>query len=474
MKKPLFVSWIFVLTILAFTFSATGQTQPRASNASPQQINAYIANLSDSDLQTRLRAAEAIGELGPAGKPAVPALISLLDSENIPDKYAAMMALTRIGPEAKPAVPALKKLTAQDNPQLKRAAQTALDAIDPSLMLIIRRFVMRPYVLAGLIAFGVGAVALFAMLQRGGSAQQEVHTSKRPEADRHPTPKPQPPIQKPVQKPAATPASAGVAPTPAPAAPPASRVPAARARVSRSLPNLSNYMQETEGPESVKRDLVRSQEVLKQISDRQKDLANHLENEDLKRDPERLRQLKKDVDEYALEHYKAEVRVKALEVKMLEVLLGDGKSTDAELRARTEATIRQKLQDLRTMCETPAKITFRSDDWVSVAAGATHPIADLRAHLHELGIDMIEHSLVDEPPGPKTPTTPQTPVEPIVEPTEATAEPATEPEAEVAAESAAEAESAPETAAEPADEPAGETAETKKPETEPPGESTPA
>jgi hypothetical protein len=210
-------------------------------------------------------------------------------------------------------------------------------------------------------------------------------------------------------------------------------------------------VREQEGPESVKRELTRAQEELKKICDRQLELAGLLEREDADGDPNRAHALRNGIDQYAVEHYRSEVRVKALEIKMLELLLGNVKTGDAELRERSESTLKRKWEDLRALCETPAKIVYESDQWVTVPTGPTASISDLRMWLREFDVVLPERG-VGEP-----------------EPAEALADPAADP-AEPGAPAAfelpepAEAPEPPD-AAGPADEPAApEAAAAESPE----------
>ena len=121
-------------------------------------------------------------------------------------------------------------------------------------------------------------------------------------------------------------------------------------------------------------------------------MSEQLEKDEVARDPVKSRPLRKDVEEYALEHYRAEVRVKALEVKLLETLLGDGKTADADLRERSEAALKQKLEALRVLCETPSKIVLRGGQWTTVPTGPAEPIADLRAYLRDFDVHLADRA----------------------------------------------------------------------------------
>jgi len=101
--------------------------------------------LKDKDLNVRYYAGQALGNLGPAGAPAVPALIGALDThpsrepdlEGPPRYYkdarsVAAEALAAIGPAAKAAVPRLREVAAKDDePEVRAAAAAALKKIEP-------------------------------------------------------------------------------------------------------------------------------------------------------------------------------------------------------------------------------------------------------------------------------------------------------------------------------------------------------
>lgn len=427
MKTPLFVSWLLALIFLAVADPATGQTTRKAAPppVDPRVVELNIKRLTDADGQTRQAAAENLGRLGPQGRDAVPALVIMLEQgpEDM-DRMAAAMALARLGSIAKPAVPALRKVAAEtSHERLRLIAHLAAEAIEPPLTTKAWSFVSSTYGITAVVVATVGLLAFIVLLQRGRRAKEEEEksqdSSKRHDHTTKPAAKPTPkPTPKPATAPVARPVIASQTARPG-AAPDRSAKP--RSRVSRPLPGHASYVQDQEGPESVKRDLNRAQEELKRISNMQKDLSGYLELDDVKRDPARLRELRKDIDEYGIEHYRAETRVKALEVKMLDVLLNNSKSTTQELRDRSETTLRQKWEELRTFCEAPSKIVWQNDHWVHVATGPKRAVADLRAHLLALDITLPEHLTAEadvDAVGPSTPTTPSAPEAPFELPPE--------------------------------------------------------
>jgi len=98
----------------------------------PSTLPELIAALSDSDIETRIVAAQALGAMGPDAETAVPALTRNLYYDVPHVRTAAAWALGEIGPAAKPAVPVLivVLLTGSDN--AREAAAVALGKIQDS------------------------------------------------------------------------------------------------------------------------------------------------------------------------------------------------------------------------------------------------------------------------------------------------------------------------------------------------------
>src|SRR5262249_21377601 len=82
----------------------------------------------------RRAAMDALGRIGPAARPAVPALIETIDALHY-DCMEAMQVLRKIGPEAKPAATALQKAVKRPAlshfPELQFAAAVALADVAP-------------------------------------------------------------------------------------------------------------------------------------------------------------------------------------------------------------------------------------------------------------------------------------------------------------------------------------------------------
>ena len=96
-------------------------------------LTVLIGALADSDGRVRELAAQAIGAIGSAAAPAVPALIGLLASADEGSRNSACIGLTGIGPTARKALPALRKALFDPSADVRRFAQRAIDAIEGSI-----------------------------------------------------------------------------------------------------------------------------------------------------------------------------------------------------------------------------------------------------------------------------------------------------------------------------------------------------
>lgn len=124
----------------------TGQRTPQASDGEPPAVAAadmkepvyhgkplreWVAQLRDKDSFVRSEAADALGELGPKAKGAVPGLVDLLQDQVDFVRVAAAAALGKLGPEASSAVPPLIAALKHKDGLLRSTAALALGEIGP-------------------------------------------------------------------------------------------------------------------------------------------------------------------------------------------------------------------------------------------------------------------------------------------------------------------------------------------------------
>ncbi|HEY8259439.1 MAG TPA: HEAT repeat domain-containing protein [Gemmatimonadales bacterium] len=98
-------------------------------------LSEWVADLKAAAPQTRNAAAYEISGLGPAGAPAVPALIEALDDPNASVRFPVTVALGEIGPGASAAVPKLKKMMDEEiNDEIAASAKRAIRRIKPEAL----------------------------------------------------------------------------------------------------------------------------------------------------------------------------------------------------------------------------------------------------------------------------------------------------------------------------------------------------
>ena len=86
----------------------------------------WVTQSKDKDRAVREAAADALGEIGPAAKAAVPALVELLKDKERQVPFVAAVALGKIGPAAKGATPALMEMLKGKDKIARSAAAWAL------------------------------------------------------------------------------------------------------------------------------------------------------------------------------------------------------------------------------------------------------------------------------------------------------------------------------------------------------------
>ena len=406
MKKFVTASSVLAIALCCAAGAVMGQ-----SGSDDKVVAAYVRQLKDPDSTQRAMAADALGNMGPRAKDAVPDLIILLGSPSQRDRLSAVIALSKMGDAGRPALPELREAAADPDPTIAKVAKAAVDSLDPPASVVIKHTLWSTWFLSTVVVLVSALVAFFVVMRRRSSEEYRDDKKKKPA---------KPAEAAPVAVIPATPTegSAPVASAKGAAAQPAAAQPQ-RKRVSRPIPGLADYVKEESEPDRVKRELTEAQAAFKKVTERQKELADTTIMESLTGDPERVRAVKKETDELSLQHYSASVRVKALEVKMLMTFLAQGIGGDQSLKERSEATLAQRWDELRTYCENPVKIWWRDGGWVSSPSGPVREIPDLREHLVTVDITLPDMPIPALPPSAKpvpasqegapTPTTEENP-----------------------------------------------------------------
>jgi HEAT repeats len=127
------------LTLILALTTGAASAQNAAGGKEPvtrgRPLSEWIADLKADAPATRNAAAYEIAGLGPAAKPAVPALIEALDDPDAAVRFPVTVALGEIGPEAAAAVPRLKQMMFEEiNDEIAAAARRAIRHIQPSAL----------------------------------------------------------------------------------------------------------------------------------------------------------------------------------------------------------------------------------------------------------------------------------------------------------------------------------------------------
>ena len=124
-----------ILALTTGRASAQNAGGPKEPVSRGRPLSEWIADLKAAAPATRNAAAYEIASLGPAAKPAVPALIEALDDPDAAVRFPVTVALGEIGPDAGAAVPRLKQMMFEEiNDEIAAAARRAIRHIQPSAL----------------------------------------------------------------------------------------------------------------------------------------------------------------------------------------------------------------------------------------------------------------------------------------------------------------------------------------------------
>ncbi len=129
MIRPMITSAV-VIAVLATGVEA--QTRKKEPQFDGRPLSSWVADLKADAPYTRNTAAYAIGGMGPAAEPAVPALIAALKDPEAAVRFPVCIALREIGPAARDAVPALTETLEDRNEDVSAMARKALISITGS------------------------------------------------------------------------------------------------------------------------------------------------------------------------------------------------------------------------------------------------------------------------------------------------------------------------------------------------------
>lgn len=132
--RPVLAALVVVTALTLVAAPAEAQRSARkAKSTEPQydgrSLSSWVSDLKGAAPLTRTTAAYALAGMGPAAKPAVPALIEALGDEISAVRFPVAYALGEIGEGAAEAVPALEKLLDDRNDDIAHIARKSLKKI---------------------------------------------------------------------------------------------------------------------------------------------------------------------------------------------------------------------------------------------------------------------------------------------------------------------------------------------------------
>jgi HEAT repeat protein len=120
------INYRVICIFIATAFLLVWQVKAQENTS---QVNGLVRRLQSQEADVRISAADALGQIGPEAKEAVPALIAALKDQEVDVRSSAAYALGRIGPDA---VPALIAALKDHNVFVRSSAADALRKIDPT------------------------------------------------------------------------------------------------------------------------------------------------------------------------------------------------------------------------------------------------------------------------------------------------------------------------------------------------------
>ncbi|MCS7166476.1 MAG: HEAT repeat domain-containing protein [Gemmatales bacterium] len=121
------------------TGSTNAENRQSKNEPSPKAVplSKWLKLLEDKNLEQRLAALQAISNIGPEARAAVPLLQKLLESPEVEERKEALRALSAIGPAAEQAIPQVRKLLQDSDADVQEWACSTLGRIGESAKVAI-------------------------------------------------------------------------------------------------------------------------------------------------------------------------------------------------------------------------------------------------------------------------------------------------------------------------------------------------
>ena len=114
---------------LVLVLILSGCEAKKPTTVSGQPIDYWRQALKGKDVTLRLKAVDALGNVGPADPVAIPSLIDALEDSDARVRGQAALALLKSGRDAQDAIPALTRAQHDKDAKVRRYAAKALEQI---------------------------------------------------------------------------------------------------------------------------------------------------------------------------------------------------------------------------------------------------------------------------------------------------------------------------------------------------------
>lgn len=119
------------ILLIAMLALLVGCNRPKttAKYFSGEPVEHWLTAIKNQDPKLRKKAADVLGNVGPADGRAIPALIEALKDNDANVRDAAVLGLSKIGPPASSAAPELEEATKDKDETVRKHAAAALQRV---------------------------------------------------------------------------------------------------------------------------------------------------------------------------------------------------------------------------------------------------------------------------------------------------------------------------------------------------------
>ena len=118
-----------LLMLCLLMFGCSQSDVPKEKYFSGEPVDHWLEEIKSPDPKKRKKAAEILGNVGPADERSIPALIEAVKDKDAKVRDAAVLGLSKIGPPAVSGDSVLAEATKDKDPTVRTHAATALERV---------------------------------------------------------------------------------------------------------------------------------------------------------------------------------------------------------------------------------------------------------------------------------------------------------------------------------------------------------